>query len=164
METALPESLTHKELKRHAIERLVSEGYKEIELDKHLADDGVVDILAKKGFKTAVVECYVFPTDVEKKLEAAKAAKIDRFVMAIPQEITVPMVHHGVEVWTFAVELVGTPTKREALATASFPLREDLDELIVQTANELDESKSAFIRKAVVLRLALLGRLEGDEE
>ncbi len=159
----MPESLTHKELKRHAIERLVSEGYKEIEIDKRLGEDGPVDIFAKRRSETTVVECYVFPTDVESKLGTAKKAGVDRFIMAIPEEVTVPMINPGVEVWKFAVELVGAPTKREALATASFPLREDLDDLIVQTAKEMDESKSAFIRKAVVLRLGLLGKLEGDE-
>jgi hypothetical protein len=158
----LPESLTHKELRRHAIEKLVSEGYKDIEIDKRLGDDEF-DILGKKGSEKAVVECYVFPTDVERKLAAAKEAGVERFVMAIPEEVEVPMVHSGIEVWKFEVELVGTPTKKEALATACFPLREDLDELISQTAKEMSESKSAFIRKAVVLRLALLGKLEEDE-
>jgi hypothetical protein len=159
----MPESFTHKELRRHAIERLVSEGYKEIQIDKRIGEDVVVDIFGKKGSEKAVVECYVFPNDVEKKLDAATEAGVDRFVIAIPEEVSVPMVHSNVEVWKFEVELVGTPSKKEALATACFPLREDLDEFIVKTAKELDESKSAFIRKAVVLRLALLGKLEGDE-
>jgi hypothetical protein len=159
----MPESLTHKELKRHAIERLVSEGYKNIELDKWIGEDDKVDILGKKGSEKAVVECYVFPIDVEQKLSAAKKAGVKRFVIAIPEEVNLPMVHADVEVWRFQVELVGTPTKTDALATACFPLRQDLDELIAATAKELEESKSAFIRKAVVLRLALIGKLEGDE-
>ncbi len=159
----MPESLAHKELRRHAIERLVSEGYKDIEVNKRLGDEQEVDVLGKKGSDKVVVECYVFPTDVDHKLNAAKSAGVQRFVIAIPEEVKMPMVHPGIEVWRFAVELVGTPTKREALATASFPLREDLDDLIAHTAKEMNESKSAFIRKAVVLRLALLGKLEEDE-
>jgi len=159
----LPESIAHKELRRHAIEKLVSEGYKDIEIDKRLGDDEEVDVLGKKGSEKVVVECYVYPTDVDRKLNAAKNAGVRRFVVAIPEEVKIPMVHSGVEVWRFGVELVGTPTKREALATACFPLREDLDELIANTAKEMNESKSAFIRKAVVLRLALLGKLEEDE-
>jgi len=159
----MPESLAHKELRRHAIEKLVSEGYKDIEINKLIGEDEEVDVFGKKGSERAVVECYVFPTDVDLKLNAAKSAGVQRFVMAIPEEVKVPMVHPSVEVWKFGVELVGTPTKKEALATACFPLREDLDDLIVHTAKEMNESKSAFIRKAVVLRLALLGKLEEDE-
>jgi len=159
----VPEALTHKELRRHAIERLVSEGYKDIEIDKRVGDDDVADIVAKRGSEKAVVECYIFPNDVDRKLNAAKKSGAGRFIIAIPDEVKLPMVHTDVEVWRFQVELVGTPTKSDALATACFPLREDLDELIVSTAKEMHESKSAFIRKAVVLRLALLGKLEEDE-
>jgi len=159
----LPESLTHKELRRHAIEKLVSEGYKDIEIDKPVGDRDIADVLGRKGPDRAMVECYIFPTDLEKKLAAAKNAGIGRFIMALPEEVGHSITYPGVEVWMFHVELIGTPSKKEALATACFPLREDLDDLIAQTAKELDESKSAFIRKALVLRLALLGKLEGDE-
>jgi hypothetical protein len=159
----MPEALTHKELRRHAIERLVSEGYKEIEIDKRVGDD-IIDVVGKYGTEKVAVECYVYPTDVDKKLDATAKAGITRFVMAIPEEITLPMVHDNVEVWKFQVELVGTPSKSDLLATACFPLREDLDQLIAKTAKEMDESKSAFIRKALVMRLAILGKLEGDDK
>jgi hypothetical protein len=159
----MPEALTHKELRRHAIERLVSEGYKEIEVDRRLENDGVIDIVARRGQEKAVVECYIYPTDVDRKLDAARKAGVTRFIMAIPEEVTVPMIHSEVEVWRFNVELVATPSKSDLLATACFPLRDDLDQLIARTAKDMGESKSAFIRKSVVLRLALLGKLEGDE-
>jgi hypothetical protein len=159
----LPEALTHKELRRHAIERLVSEGYKDVEINKRMGDDGVADVVGVKGSEKAVVECYVYPTDVDQKLDAAKKVKAGRFIIAIPDEFNVPMLSPQVEVWKFDVELVGTPTKSDALATACFPLREDFDKLITETAKEMKESKSEFIRKAIVVRLAMLGKLEGDE-